>query len=53
MPLIKLLLNKNVTVTVAHSKSKNLKGKKGKSFGYYYVDGKLKHESTAWMNFKF
>lgn len=25
MPLIKLLLNKNVTVTVAHSKSKNLK----------------------------
>lgn len=35
------------------SKSKNLKGKKGKSFGYYYVDGKLKHESTAWMNFKF
>ena len=28
-------------------------GKKGKSFGYYYVDGKLKHESTAWMNFKF
>lgn len=32
------------------SKSKNLKGK---SFGYYYVDGKLKHESTAWMNFKF
>lgn len=35
------------------SKYKNLKGKKGKSFGYYYVDGKLKHESTAWMNFKF
>ena len=35
------------------SKSKNLKGKKGKYFGYYYVDGKLKHESTAWMNFKF
>lgn len=35
------------------SKSKNLKGKKGKSFGYYYVDGKLKYESTAWMNFKF
>ena len=37
----------------AKSRSKLLVGKKGKSFGYYYVDGKQKHKSTAWMNFDF
>lgn len=37
----------------ARSRSKLLIGKTGKSFGYYYVNGKQTHKSTAWMNFDF
>lgn len=37
----------------AKSRSKWLYGKEGKSFGYYYVNGKKIHESTAWMKFDF
>lgn len=35
------------------SSSVALKGKKGKSYGYYYINGTKKHESTAWMDFSF
>lgn len=35
------------------SPSIKLKGKSGKSYGYYYVNGALKHTSTKWMNFSF
>lgn len=45
-------INANKTSSVT-SYSNWLWGKKGKSFGYYYINGKQKHKSTAWMSFDF
>lgn len=35
------------------SSSRSLRGRSGQSFGYYYANNKLIHESTAWMDFSF
>ena len=43
----------NSTGATATSYSKKLKGKSGKSYGYYYHNGNQVWKSTAWYSFSF
>lgn len=43
----------NSTGYSARSSSKALKGKSGKSYGYFYHNGSEVHRSTSWYSFSF